>query len=77
MNLWCKKFPEKLNFVPATTKPTPLAFLNCISAKIKLKEIVPKRSDQVLVSAVAGIKQSVKDDERCQFRVFFFQPPVV
>ena len=49
MNLWCKKFPEKLNFVPATTKPTPVAFLNCISVKIKLKEIVPKRSDQVLL----------------------------
>ena len=49
VNLWCRKFPEKLNFVPATTKPTPLAFLNCISVKIKLKEIVPKRSDQVLV----------------------------
>ena len=62
----------------ASSFPTNLAKIKAtLLAGYKLRDIVPKRSDQVLVSAVAGIKQSVKDDERCQFRVFFFQPPVV
>ena len=56
----------------ASSFPTNLGKIKAtLLAGYKLRDIVPKRSDQVPVSAVAGIKQSVKDDERWQFRVFF------